>query len=555
MGPATRYAFAVMFVLCALPPLCGQAQTTAKKSLRGTISGKVTIKGKPGPGIIVSVRGSDMSSSSAPVYKATTDQDGNYLILGVPAGSYAVMPAAPAFVISEINNLGSKGLILGEGENVEDINFSLVRGGVITGKITDEDGRPVIQQQVSLYRADALGQALTQRGPIYYSTTSVMTDDRGIYRMFGIVAGRYKVGAGRGDDTFSDNLGAGRGLYQQVFYPDVSDQAKATIVEVSEGSEASNVDITLGRVLRTFRASGRVIDGEKGLPMPNLSFGLQRIKGEHPEFLNSTVASNSQGAFFIESLVPGKYSAFLLPERNSEVRAEAVAFEIVDQDISGIVIKVVRGASLSGNVLLESEDKNAFVKLRELQLQAFVSNTKGRPSFALADALGPDGSFRLGGLEAGTANFSLGSRGDRNQLKGFTISRVEREGLVQPNGFEIKEGEQVTGLRVIITYGNATLRGMVTLENGPLPAGGGIYVRVEKPGETSFNIQPVRADARGHFLFEGLLGGLYELSVFVYSPGTKPLPPTKQQVSLQDGIVTDVTISVDLGPIVGSKSP
>jgi hypothetical protein len=502
----------------------------------------------------VGARQADMSNSFQPTYKATTDQDGNYRILNVPAGNYEVLPAAPAFVSSDINNQRGKVLILGEGENVENINFSLVRGGVITGKIIDAEGRPVIQQQVSLYRADAFEQPSAQRGQIY-ATTSVSTDDRGIYRMFGIIAGRYKVGAGRGDNTFSGNLGVGRASYQQVFHPDVSDQAKATVIEVSEGSEATNVDITLGRATQTFTASGRFIDGEKGVPMPNVKFGLQRIRGERPEFVNPIVTSNSQGAFIVEGLVPGKYSAFLFPEPNSEVRADEVVFDIVDQDVSGIVIKVVRGASLSGNALLEGEDKNALSKLLELQVQAYVSNPKGRPSFGQSGPIGPDGSFHLGGLEAGTANFSLGGPGDRSQLKGFTISRVERDGLVLPRGFEIKEGEQVTGLRVIIAYGNATLRGVVTFENGVLPAGGRILVRIEKAGETASNIQPVSVDARGHFIIEGLPGGLYEFSVFVSSPGAKPRPPIKQQVNLQDGVVTDVTVSVDLGPIAGSNSP
>ena len=555
MGPATRYAFAVVFVLCcAQPPLCVRAQTTTKKSLRSTIAGKVTIKGKPGAGIIVGVRPADMGYPVQSAYKATTDQDGNYRILDVPAGTYEVMQTSPAFVSSETNNQRGKVLVLGEGENVENINFTLVRGGVITGKITDADGRPVIQQQVSLYRADVFDQPSAQRGQIY-PTTSVSTDDRGIYRMFGIIAGRYKVAAGRGDDTYSVSLAVGRASYQQVFHPDVSDQAKATVIEVSEGSEATNVDITLGRLLQTFKASGQVIDGEKGLPMPNFRFGLQRIKGERPEFMNSLMASNSQGAFIVEGLVPGKYSAFLFPEPNNEARADAVAFDIVDQDVTGLIIRVVSGASLSGNVLVESEDKNALAKIQGLQIQAFVSNPLRRPSFGQSGAIGPDGSFRIGGLEAGTANFSLGGFADRSQFKGFTIARVEREGLVLPNVFEIKEGEQVTGLRVIIAYGNATLRGVVTFENGPLPAGGRILVRVGRPGETASHFQPVSVDDRGHFIVEGLPGGLYELTVFISSPGAKPRPPIKQQVSLQDGVVTDVTVSVDLGPIVGSNSP
>src|SRR4029077_9209205 len=127
-----------------------------------------------------------------------------------------------------------------------------------------------------------------------------------------------------------------------------------------------------------------------------------------------------------------------------------------------------------------------------------------------------DGSFHLGGLPSGMAIFSL-----NEQLKGFKITRVEREGIVQSRGVEIKEGEQVTGVRVIVSYGKATLRGVVVLENGPLPAGGSIFVRLVRPGETSLFVQPASVDPRGHFLIDGLPGGLYELSVSVFWPGGK----------------------------------
>lgn len=39
------------------------------------------------------------------------------------------------------NAASSHSVVVGDGENIENINFSLVRGGVITGKITDADVR------------------------------------------------------------------------------------------------------------------------------------------------------------------------------------------------------------------------------------------------------------------------------------------------------------------------------------------------------------------------------------------------------------------------------
>ncbi len=549
MRAVTRYVLAAVFVLYGVGiALCVQAQTKSAKSPGSTVSGRVTIKGKPAAGVVVGLRRTEMTNQFEILPRATTDQDGLYRITNVAAGSYEVAPAASAFVVAETNSARGKTLVISEGENVEDIDFSLVRGGVITGKVTDADGRAVIQQAVSLFRADAFEQRSQQRQQIF-QVANASTDDRGIYRMFGLAPGRYKVAVGRGDATFSTSLMAGRASFKQVFHPDVNDQAKATIIEVSEGSEAANIDIALGRAVQTFTASGRVIEAQQGLPIPNVRFGLQRLKGESSEYVQSLVTTNSNGDFVIEGLIPGKYGVFVMAEPNSEVRAEAVTFDIFDQDISGITIKMAKGASLVGTLVLESEDKTAWARLIQLRLSAYVPNPNAGGSMRQSAnaTIGGDGSFRIVGLPDGVANFYLSGVFGDGQARGFTISRIERDGIVQPRGIEIKEGEQLTGVRVVVSYGNATLRGIVKLENGTLPANGSIFVRINRAGEMNSNLRPPRVDARGHFLMEGLSGGLYDLSVSVSGPGVRSRPPTRQQVSVNDGIVNEVTITVDLG--------
>ena len=61
-----------------------------KKPLTGSVSGRITLHGKGAAGIIVGVRTSDFSPQPPPAIKATTDDDGNYRITGIPAGSYQV---------------------------------------------------------------------------------------------------------------------------------------------------------------------------------------------------------------------------------------------------------------------------------------------------------------------------------------------------------------------------------------------------------------------------------------------------------------------------------
>src|SRR5688572_26142289 len=184
-------SFSARFVSLLLLALLGvtipvRAQTPVKatpKTPRGAISGRVTIKDKPAPGVAVGLRKVVSGTFVDQFQKATTDQNGFYRIANVAPGTYDVMPSAPAFVVSDVgvNYSRAKNVIIGEDEEVDDINFSLVRGGVITGKITDADGNPVIQQQVNLYLVNST--TLQPMRPVY-SPQNAPTDDRGIYRFF-----------------------------------------------------------------------------------------------------------------------------------------------------------------------------------------------------------------------------------------------------------------------------------------------------------------------------------------------------------------------------------
>ena len=555
---SARYLSTLLLTLSlpALLPTLLFAQTTApqtNKTPRGSISGRVTVKDKGVGGVLVALRKTnEIQMPYEPVQKGITDADGFYRITAVSPGNYEVFPSLPAFVPAERKEIRSKPVLVGEDDNVEGINFAMVRGGVITGRITDADGRPLIQQQVNIYQEGAFNQqrlqSQQQPQPIF-PATSVQTDDRGIYRAFGLQTGRYKVASGRSDDTM--NTGAnfgGRSSYKQVFHPDVTEPDNAKVIEVSEGSETSDIDITLGRPLQTFTATGRVIDGEKGLPVPNIRFTVQRLLGQRVEFVNSQTVSNVQGDFIIEGLLPGRYGIAMFQNQSNEMRAEALNFDIVDQDISGVVVKLTKGASLSGVVVIESEDKAVLAKLSEFQVRGFIVPPGGGMVLSSATSpVGPDGSFRLTGLGAGNVNFNLGTISRPFPPKGFTIVRLEHDGVAVKGGIELKDGEQLMGVRVVLSYGNAIIRGLVVTESGPLPEGTRVSVSLGKPGERGIGARPPVVDQRGRFLIEGIPAGTYELTTLIgiTTPST-PARVFRQVVTVQEGSSQDVTITVDL---------
>ncbi|HKR22998.1 MAG TPA: carboxypeptidase-like regulatory domain-containing protein [Pyrinomonadaceae bacterium] len=531
-----------------------RAQTQPKpapKKPKGTVSGRVTIKDKPAQGVPVGLRKTDSGVSPLEqFYKSITDQNGLYRITNVPPGTYDILPSAPAFVVSDIglNNQRAKNVIVGEDEDVEDINFSLVRGGVITGKISDADGRPVIQQQVHLYSVDAVTQQ--QQRQIYPSINS-MTDDRGVYRFYGLAAGRYKVAVGRAEDGQTFNSSS-RVIYKRTFYPDVFESDKATVIDVREGSEAADIDIKLGRPVQTFSASGRVINGENGQPVANVRFGLQRSStGERFELVQNYAFSNGAGDFVVDGLVPGKYGVFLYPDPSQLLRAEPMSFEIMDGDVSALTIKLTKASTLSGVIVFESDDKKAWANLLQMKLRAYVSSNASAMIgvSALPASISPDGSFQIMGLAPGMINLWLAADSGFNAPKGFLISRVEHNGVTRPQGIELKEGEQISGVRVYVSYGTGTLRGTVNVDRGLMPEGARMFARLARVGNQAETVSNSMVDARGHFLMEGLPAGTFEVIVLLSAPSLRNRPPqARQQVTIQDGVPTDVEITLDLKP-------
>lgn len=539
MRPSARSAVPVLItVLCFATTLLAQ---TPAKTPRGSISGRITIKDKPAAGVMVGLRRYEGLNPFESLPKAFTDQDGVYHITNVTAGSYHVITATPAYVSTE-SDYNVQPVVVNEDENVDGVNFSLVRGGVITGKVTDADNRPVIQMRVDIFRADQLDRQAPVRQ--VYPVNSAMTDDRGIYRVFGLVPGKYKVAAGRTEES-SNGFNTSPRMYRQVFHPEVSDSAKATTIEVSEGSEAKDVDITLGRTMQTFSVSGHVINSDTGLPVANVRYGLARIIGEQSEYVNSSIAANERGDFITEGLLPGKYAIIQYANQANELRLDTTSFDVVDQDVTDLAIKLAKGASISGVVILESDDRAARSKLAGLQLHGYISVAAGVGA-SVSSGIAADGGFRFSGLQNGDVNIALVEKNMPFPPKGFAISRIERDGVTVPR-LQVKDGEPVTGVKVFVSYGTATLRGVITVENGTAPPNTRFFVRITKSGEQNSNIRPPQVDSRGHFLLEGLPAGTYDVSAMM-TGGAGRLKPMKRSVTLVDGVVTDVALTIDLTP-------
>jgi len=534
MVSSARQAMACILVIFSFAVLA-RAQTGPVKEATASVSGKVTIKGKGVPGVVVSVRPNE-SQYRRELFgsRAVTDANGEYRIVNIPPGNYLVKPITPTLVSADGHEY-ERSLIINKGETVEHFDFAMVRGGVITGKVVDADGRPLIEEAVSLFTVPG-----NER---FYLMLGAYTDDRGVYRIFGLRPGRYKVAAGREDSTFNRSS---RAPFGRTYYPAAIDPAEATVIEVNEGTEATDINITLSRPTTTYTASGRIIDAETGRAMPNVGYGITRYYDQNSSgSTNAGERSNANGEFKLKNLVPGRYSVSITPEPDSDWRVEDTRFEIVDQDVTNLVVRTIKSGSISGVVVVEgTEDKAVREYLSKISLAAWVRNEADQPLPGASTIVNADGTFRVRGLASGIAMFHLHSN------DGLRLARVERNGVIQPRGIEIKERENITGVRLVVHLGNASLRGKIEVENGPLPPDGRFFIWLRRIGEDP-NSQGTEArpqlDERGRFLLENMFAGAYEVNAGVFlTSSNKMYAAKKQQVVVTAGSNGTLNVTVDL---------
>lgn len=131
---------------------------------------------------------------------------------------------------------------------------------------------------------------------------------------------------------------------------------------------------------------------------------------------------------------------------------------------------------------------------------------------------------------------------------GFVVVRIERDGVATPR-LELKDAEIVTGVKVFVRYGSASVRGVVSFENGTPPPGLRVVIRLSKPGGDVRYNRNAEVDSRGHFLIDNLPAGVYELRPAVFGFSKAGVLDIKKEVSLTEGSVANVILSIDVSLI------
>jgi hypothetical protein len=564
MHTLRRALVIALFTVCSFTGTFSQEQKTA------SVAGRVTVDGKPAAGVPV-VLNPTASSEAAQLrqilsggssFKTTTDQEGNYRI-EAPPGRYRVSPSSSALIVSESESKGDERQIaLAEGQGVEGVNFTLIRGGVITGRVTDAQGRPLVREIIGIIGADDSAstpprfssESLLSSGSMYF------TDDRGVYRIYGLPAGRYLVSAGAGENMPDVSAIFGMRSRPRTYHPGVIDRTKAKAVDVTAGGEVTGIDIRIVPGARGIQATGRVIDADTGKPLQNaIVMCMPAREGSLPGGVAGGFSpSDAKGEFQIKNLSPGRYTAVAqFVEQESEFYGETASFEIKSEDVTGIELKMRRGGSISGVATVEdTDDLEAIAGISQLLLSASVSPSGAQEADANLgiDRFGtgrgkiqPDGSFRILGLRPGKVHIHINSLLSSKKLR---LVRVERDGIDQTAGIDLRAGESITGVRLVLSAAESGIRGQVVVTGGSLPSGTSLVVYAERESEDEDDDSEgfSTVDASGRFIIENLSPGTYRLTMTATdSKGERvQMPDVTQTVTVVKGAQAEAVLTINL---------
>lgn len=460
----------------------------------GSIKGRVMDDaGRPVPDFVVMVSG----RSGVNRNYAVTDESGNFSIDGLEPGLYNFSFLSQGYVV--VNDPATGDNSFGSGRVGDFVNIRLARGGVITGTVTDAEGQPVIAVPV---RAFFVRRLEDSRGvPTYTNAREFQTDDRGVFRIYGLRSGVYVVSSG-GTPQFR---GGPLNPFERdapTYFPS-STRDNAAEVVVREGQEAAGIDIRY-RGERGHAVSG-TIEGLMGANAEQLGINPMLVHAATGTIQGQTYISGREleRGFVFDGVSDGEYE--LIARRFGRADGDFMAsaplkVNVRGADVTGLKLTLAPLAVVGGSVVIEPLPTGAretsvcavartllpeeiSVSVRRDESDLPKGQTPSRLSTrGMGAAADTRGRFTIRGIDPG--RYRVDARPGSEDWYVRTIrlgqppapKRAGAQKVLQakppnadaaPSDFlQLTAGRKISDVRVTVAEGAASLRGRVVAVDG-----------------------------------------------------------------------------------------
>lgn len=568
----------ILAASCGLAALVVTA--SAFQAPTGILAGLVTgPDSQPMRRVVVTLTGAAVSSPRV----AITADDGRFSFDGLAAGNFNLTAARAGYLTTAYGatrGWRSPGvpIALKPGERVTNVAIRMTKGGVITGRVTDPRGRPLEGLSINVREVRSINGVLSFAGvpanDVVPSATRApvvtYTDDRGIYRIYGLPPGTFLVSAYQLDGdplrtfepTTSADLDWARATapnaarppveqaarepdpaptvgYVPVYFPGTPDPSAATTLTLAAGEERTGADFVV-QAVRFSTISGQVT-GPAGEPVSGVTLlaAAPPIDGAIYAGIPPLGASDAQGRFTIRGVPPGRFTVLA---RSKGLFGDA-AVEVLGGNVSDVNVQMLPGVAVSGRVVTANRSAlPADVRIR-VSLAAPPSPVGASVALQPVD-LNKDGTFRFETVGPGAYTLVVALTGVETWM---IKSAIHRGRNLLAEALDVADRQPIDEIVVTVTDRVTEISGrLLDQARNPAPD---FYLlafpadrRVWSLGRN--RLRPgVRPDATGRYRIVGLPPGDYLLAAlselqpddFADPAFLEMLVPGSVKISLAEG--------------------
>jgi protocatechuate 3,4-dioxygenase beta subunit len=455
-------------------------------------------------------------------YTTLTGSDGAFRIDNITPGRYHLFAERSGFLDTDKQRGRTDGriLTLTAGQELKDLHLRLQAAAVIHGRVTDEDGDPLPNAEVT-----ALHQTFIAGHKHWEQAGAERTNDLGEYRIASLPAGNIYISVSPPPDFKSliENTGTAADTrnakadpsasttYQTTYYPGTPDRSQATPIPLHSGDEfPANFTLTPSPSLSI---RGSVVN----VP-PRASATIMLQSRDFSLVLNGA-EMHKDGSFVIHDVSPGSYTILASIEGSPVPMTARQSLQVGSTNVEGLRLSPQPGGTLQGRMRVEARNGAArfdpdrvFLALQSADTEQDEGMLAGRESFSNLAHVARDGSFQWTEVPAGS--YYVQVMGDATANEGWFVKSVMAGGRdVNESGITVDGG--TVSLDLVISANGGVVEGVAVDRRGE-PVANAVVVAVPE-ARMRPRIDHYRktvADQTGRFSLRGLRPGDYTLFVW-----------------------------------------
>jgi len=506
-----KYSNALVAALIAYC-FCGTASSQARDSeplsrIEGVVVAASNGRPLDGVGLRLRVYGAVGTEKQ---YASTSGSDGRFVITDIPKGRYVLAASRSGYINQEYGQArpDRPGAILDltTAQTVRDVTIRMSAGGVISGRVTDQNAQPL---EGTLIRA--LNRRYERDGTSSLSeVANAVTNDIGEYRMYWLAPGTYylvaavlpsnrKIQNPTLEPTVIDQSQQPLDVFPSIFFPNGDDDSQATPIRLEPGSEARAIDFSLVRT-KAVRVKGKVINGSTGQPVTDALVQMRPKFIEGLEHVLQSARTDNDGNFEFRNASPG---AHVLLTRWTEPGFRSMYIkqdlQIGNKDVSEVQLVLQAYRGITGRVVMERGEpvpQNRTVLL-------FKENSGA----LFGTGLLPDGSFVLSNVSTGVLHVELTGFPDSYFIRS---ARAGNRNILR-DGLNLSE-ESMDSVELVIGSQGGTVEGVISDERqSPVVGAHVVLIPTVERRERPDLVKEVSADQYGRFTIHGVMPGDYKV--------------------------------------------